>query len=160
MNDHETLFLDDFELSFFGDLERRGGGDSELEPDLLQSQVGAFTQELRHLLGTAKDDDQLDLGADLGGHLRERWVARSAEDLGVVRVDSDDAVAVVNHVGADAVRDPAGIGREADDGEGPAVLEHLGRISSGHVGDLLFWVGACALASRASVPGPAFRVKL
>ena len=71
MNDHEALFLDDFELSFFGDLERLGGGDPELEPDLLQPQVGAFTQQLRNLLGPAEDDDQFDLGADLFGHLRQ-----------------------------------------------------------------------------------------
>ena len=148
MNDHEALFLDDFESSFFGDLERLGGGDPELEPDLLQPQVGAFTQEFRDLLRPAKDDDQLDLGADLFGHVRERGMAGLAEDLRVVRVDSDDPVAMVNHVGADAVRDPAGIGRETDDGEGPAVLEHLGRISSGHVGDLLFRVGGRALALR------------
>ena len=71
MNDHEALFLDDFELSFFGDFDRLGGGDPELEPDLLQPQVGAFIEQLRNLLGSAKDDDQLDLGADLGGHLRQ-----------------------------------------------------------------------------------------
>ena len=160
MNDHEALFLDDFELSFFGDLERLGGGDPELEPDLLQSQVGAFTQELRNFLRPAKDDDQFDLAADLGGHIGERGMAGLAEDLRVVRVDPDDPVAVVNHVGADAVGDPSGIGREADDGEGPAVIEHLGRINSGHVGDLLFWVGGHVLASRAGVSGLASRQRL
>src|SRR5689334_6683648 len=128
----------DLHAAVHDDLEPRcgseRGGLPVLDADLLPQALGADRDRLlgdrQHVLGLAKDVDDVDRDLDR----RQRRVTALAEDRFVARIDGDDAVAVLLHVLGGEVARPEPVGRQADDGDRPARAQDAakGRDVVGH----------------------------
>lgn len=95
---------------------------SLLEPEDFCADGDGGVGDGRDFLGAAENVDDIDAMGDVF----EAGIGFLAEDFGFVGIDGDDFVADGLEVGGDLMGGAAGIGREADDGDGSVDAKEMG----------------------------------
>jgi hypothetical protein len=120
--DEEAGVFDDEEASSAGFFGGDGVSDAQLKPQSFGFDGDGGIGYGRNVFGAAEDVDDIDgMGDDF-----QAGIGFFAEDFGFVGVDGNDAVAGGLEVGGDFVGRTAGIGGEADDGDGFGGAEEIG----------------------------------
>jgi hypothetical protein len=99
-----------------------GAGNSQLEPEGFGMDGDRGIGDGRNFFGAAKDVDDV----DGKWNVFEASVGFLAKDLGFIGINGNDGVAGGLEIGSDFVGGAAGIGREADDGDGFGGAEEIG----------------------------------
>src|ERR1022692_1062887 len=118
---HDARMLD-LDAAVDHDIEPRIGGDgscfvvadAELHPQHLGADGHCVARDRHHLTGLAKTIDD----ANWLGYRGEAWEAFFAEDFIVIRVDRDDAIAMILHVLGGEIARPVPLRRQPDAGDG------------------------------------------
>jgi hypothetical protein len=100
---------------------------AELLPQAARLDLDGLLRDRQHVAGAAEHVHHVD-GL---GDLEQVRVAAFAEDLGTARVHRDDAVPMLLQVLGGEVAGPMPLGRQADDGDGPAVAQDAAQVGDG-----------------------------
>ncbi len=116
---------------------RIGVDDPELEEHERHAPGDRFVGDRGHVLGTAEHVHDVD--SDVRRDRRDRGVAGLSEDLAVVGIHGNDAVALPLQVPGDRVRGPGGIRGTADDRDRLGLLERAADLLG-----LVHWPGSAS----------------
>ena len=106
MRDSQTVVHHDAETGTASPLGCLFVLDTELQPERPSTDARSLVGNLRRVLRTAKHVDDV----DLFGNLEQRRIRFLSENLGLVRVDWNHAVARAEELHHDAVRRPLRLG--------------------------------------------------